>query len=473
MTEEDSANSVLTRRYRRLVRIAYLVLPDQLDRHDRVVLAHWIVGRARPRRDHRGAPEAIYAALRRRVLRRALRSAARVDRLGPRTERIRSGSWLRVQPLASDGDPQALHALAALSPQARAAYALLRLEDASEDETRAELAALGVSDPDGRLAEAAALPALGDAAGRVLDPAVVGLHARRVSSPLAAARELHRRPGGRAALNLAAVTAVAAIAVTGGALRPHHARLAGDPGADARGAGVGGVVMAPDDLWRRSARLELTAWPARGDLVRDRGFVARAVRAWEAGAHPASDSGGPQLLFAGTVATRRVALLRDGGVVARYTDAAVRGDEGGGGGDPGGGLEVFPVGRSQPDGESPLKVAPGRYLMPPWVTAVRAADLASGGTDGDAAWRPVPVRDGLTDAVPRPPGAGRGGCWRGPVLELSRPQVPDGRPYTVADLGGLVSADLLYQPPSAGTAWPHPVGGGPGALPAGFALWRA
>ncbi|WP_199745199.1 hypothetical protein, partial [Actinomadura harenae] len=89
MAEEISANSVANKHYRRLARIAYLVLPEGLDRHDRVVLAHWIVGRARHRRDRRGDAEVIYAGLRRRVLRAALRSAARVDERGPGAERVR------------------------------------------------------------------------------------------------------------------------------------------------------------------------------------------------------------------------------------------------------------------------------------------------------------------------------------------------------------------------------------------------
>ncbi|WP_157429969.1 hypothetical protein [Actinomadura oligospora] len=459
MTEEISANSVANKRYRRLARIAYLILPEGLERHDRVVLAHWIVGRARHRRDHRGDAEVIYAGLRRRVLRSALRSAVRIDQRGPGAERVRSASWLRIQPLA-DGDPAALGVLAALSPRGRAAYALLRLEELPEDEARAELAALGVPGPDDALAEAAAVPPLGEAVVRALDPTVVRLHARRTFRPLAAARELRRRRGARVVLGAAVavvpVATVGAFALANGGFPIAGVRLAGHPAAEPRG---GRVVAAPDDLWRRSARLELTAWPARGDLVRDRAFVAQAVRAWEAGTPgAAAKAGGPQLLFAGTVGTSRVALLRDGATVARFTD---------------GRLEVFPVGRSQPDGATPLKVAPGRYLLPPWVSGVRAADLASGGTKGAAAWTPVPVRDGLTADVPQPvPAPAARGCWRGPVLELSQPQVPDGRPYTVADLGGLVSANLLYQPAPPGPAWPHPVGGGPDALPAGFALWR-
>ncbi|MEV5576150.1 hypothetical protein AB0L06_39480 [Spirillospora sp. NPDC052269] len=457
MTEEISANSVANKRYRRLARIAYLILPERLEQHDRVVLAHWIVGRARRRRDRRGDAEVIYAGLRRRVLRAALRSAARVEQRGPRAERIRSAAWLRIQPFA-DGDPEPLALVAGLPPRGRAAYALLCLEELPEDEAREELAALGVPGPDGALAEAAAVPPLGEAEIRALDPTVVRLHGRRMFRPLAGAGRSRRRRGVRVVLGvtLAAVpvATVAAFALAGGRFPIAGVRLAGDPSAEPPG---GRVVAAPADLWRRSARLDLTVWPARGDLVRDRAFVSQAVRAWEARTpRAASGAGGPQLLFAGTTGTRRVVLLRDGATIARFT-----GDR----------LEVFPVGRSQQDGASPLKVAPGRYLLPPWVTGVRAADLASGGTRGAAAWTTVPVLDGLTGDVPQQ-AAGRGGCWRGPVLELSQPQVPDGRPYTVADLGGLVSADLLYQPAPPGPAWPHPVGGGPDALPAGFALWR-
>ncbi|MCP2336397.1 hypothetical protein [Actinomadura rupiterrae] len=566
MAEEISANSVVNRRYRRLVRIAYLVLPDGLDRHDRVVLAHWIVGRARPRRDHRGDAEAIYAALRGRVLAAALGSAARVDRRGRRAGRIRSGAWLRTQPLAAEADPATLTALARLSPHARAAYALLRLEDLPVDAARAELVALGVPGPDALLAEAGAVPPLGEAASRALDPTVVRLHARRAFRPLASVRELRT---GRAALGLAAaaVATATAFALFGGGISIEGVRLADGPAAEPK---AGRVTAAPADLWRRTGRFDLAAWPARGNLVHDSGFVAQAVHAWENSKRaPSALSSGPQLLFAGTVGKHRVTLLRAGDAVARYLDgrlevfpvASTRSadpahpfdrqrpldppqptgqdqptgheqpsgpehpigqDQSGGGqpqpdgppqsvgqqqsqaqthvlgptrpdgpSQPGGqeqptggaqspgrgpaaGQSQQPgqgrlLGASQPDGSavqaSPLKILPGRYLLPPWVSGVRATDLASGG----AAWTPVPVHDGLTGPVPQP---GHGGCWRGPVLELSQPQVPNGRPYTVADLGELVSANLLYEPPPPAPVLPHQVGGGPDALPAGFALWH-
>ncbi|MFC4909800.1 hypothetical protein [Actinomadura gamaensis] len=425
-----------------------------MDRHDRVVLAHWIVGRARPRRDRRGDAEAIYAGLRGRVLREALRAAGQIEERGPRAGRIRSMAWLRTHPFAADGDTAPLAALAALTPPVRAAYALLRLEDLPEDAARAELTALDVPEPDGAVAQAAAVPPLGEAASRALDPTVVRLHARRSYRPLA----LMPRPG-RVAFGIAtAATATAATAATlvllGGGPSLDGFGLPWGPAAEPRSDRV---TMASADGWRRTANPDLGTWPARGDLIGDRALIAEAVQAWQSTSPAGGGVDKPQLLFAGTVDQRRIVLLHAGDVVARYADRR---------------LEVFPVEQPQPSGASPLKLAPGRYLLPPWVTGVRAADLASGGSGDAASWTPVPIHDGMATTVRQPTQGGRGGCWRGPVLELAQQHVPPGHPYTVVDLGGLVSANLLYEPPPPAQPWPHQVGTAPDALPAGFALWR-
>lgn len=73
------AEATLVRHYRRLVRLAYLALPGDRDRHSRVLAAHAAVQRALPSRRTRleepadAGEDPLYAALRLRVLRAALR----------------------------------------------------------------------------------------------------------------------------------------------------------------------------------------------------------------------------------------------------------------------------------------------------------------------------------------------------------------------------------------------------------------
>ncbi|MGI5163499.1 hypothetical protein ACQEU3_03995 [Spirillospora sp. CA-253888] len=438
--------------------MAYLVLPGTLDPHDRLVAAHRIVDRAR--HGGPGETEEVYARMRDRVLQRAVRHPERPRRLAIGGA-ARLGPWLRARPAAPGADDLAFTAaLAALSPQARAAYALRHLEGLPEDAVRERLAALGAADPATALSEAAAVdgrvpPETRDRllARPALDPTVARLHAR-----------LHGRPGRRARI----VAAIAALAAAGTAVA-----LSG--GLD--GVGVSGlafnaaertdrVTTVPAGAWRRTTSLDLDAWSARGDLAGDRGLAREALRAWNGGVEAAASGGvgtapparAPQLLYAGRIGDRRIVLLHDADRVARYTAG------------PGGRtLEVFPEGRALPGGASPLKLAAGRYLLPPWVTGFRVARLG-----GRARWKEVPISDGVTGPVPAAPASGPGGCWRGPVFELRQPEIAHGRPYTMADLGGLHSANLLYQPPPPAQVrrlGPHQVDAAPEAAPEGFVLW--
>ncbi|MZD08613.1 hypothetical protein GTW43_26550, partial [Streptomyces sp. SID5785] len=71
----DRAEAVLVEQYTRLVRLAYLVLPDDRGRHRRVLDAHRLVQRALPRvaQDLADGPDTDpYAWLRTRVVRAAL-----------------------------------------------------------------------------------------------------------------------------------------------------------------------------------------------------------------------------------------------------------------------------------------------------------------------------------------------------------------------------------------------------------------
>ncbi|WP_067488322.1 hypothetical protein [Actinomadura hibisca] len=437
--------------------MAYLVLPGTLDEHERLVAAHWIVDRSR--RGGSGETEEVYARLSDRVLHQAAHHPDRPRRrlTGGST---RLGPWLRVRPAAPSGDDLALtSALAALPPQARAAYVLRHLEELPEETVHERLAALGVADPDAALREAAAVdervpPEIRDQvlARPTLDPTVVRLHAR-----------LHGRPGysGRRAAAVATVAALVAaggaVILTGGLGEAHVSGFA-----DRSVGRADRVTATPAGAWRRTTRLDLDTWPARGDLAGDGDFTGEALRAWN-GDVKAAASGGvstappardPQLLYAGRLGNRRIALLHDADRVARYTVSGENRT-----------LEIFPEGRTLPGGASPLKLAAGRYLLPPWVTGLRASYLG-----GAARWRNVPVRGGVTGPVR----AASGGCWRGPVFELRQPEIAHGRPYTMADLGGLQSANLMYQPPPPAPVrrlGPHQIDAAPDAEPDGFTLW--
>ncbi|MDL4774635.1 MULTISPECIES: hypothetical protein [Thermomonosporaceae] len=437
--------------------MAFLVLPGELEQHDRLVAAHWIVNHSRPRDGRPGEIDEVYARLRDRVLRAAMRPQGRAG--------VRLGPWLRARPAAaSERDAALAGALARLTPQARAAYVLRHLEELPGTSVRGRLEALGVADPDAALRDAALLdleiPPLtpDELPGRpALDPTIASLYGRRrrFARP--------RRP-------VFVAGAVAVVLAAGGTVL-----LDGGLGS-ARTSGP--AARRPDRVtrtgpgeWHRTTRLDLDAWPARGDLANDAGLVAEALAAWNGtggtggtgvsreargGADAGPPDRDPQLLYAGTIGSSRVALLHDAQRVARYTAA------------PGGRrIEIFPEGRLLPGGAGPLKVAPARYLVPPWVTGFRAAALGA----ERARWRRVPLTDGLTGEVAA---AARGGCWRGPVFELRQPEIAHGRPYTMADLGDLQSANLLFQPPPPAPVrrlGPHQIDSAPEAAPAGFALW--
>ncbi|WP_018657945.1 hypothetical protein [Actinomadura flavalba] len=415
--------------YRRLVRLAYLVLPGDLEPEDRLAAAHRIVHRAAPQE----LTDETYPAARDRVLRRALR--------GPGRRRARLGPWLRARPAAPrDDDLRLTGGLAALTPGQRAAFVLRHVEELPPEATHVRLSTLGVPDPAGALAAADALggeqPAQ-DAATRFARPPLDPTIAR-----LSAAPRRSRLPLGLGAV-AAALVVLAGLAVATGGLGGDGARTAfGDTRLERPATVAAGT-------WRRTTRLDLHAWNPRGAGTGDAELTGAAVRAWRAdpGGPPAER---PSLLYAGELDGRRIVLLHDGRRVARRTGAR---------------LETFPAGRTLPGGASPLELAPGRYLVPPWVTGVRTAELA-----GTARWRTVPVRGGVTAPIP----AAGGRCWRGPVLQLRQPEIAHGRPYTMTDLGALTSANLLYQPPPPAPVrrlGPHQIDGEPEARPEGFALW--
>ncbi|RMI28768.1 hypothetical protein EBO15_43430, partial [Actinomadura harenae] len=151
------------------------------------------------------------------------------------------------------------------------------------------------------------------------------------------------------------------------------------------------------------------AWPARGDLAGDRALTRDALATWAAlrGAGRLQH-GAVQLLYAGHLDGRTVAVLRDGDRVARFSG-------------PGRPLEVAATGT---DPSAPVALGGGRYLLAPW-------DSGAAVPGGDA----VRVRDGVTEPLAPPTH-----CGRGPVLDLTGPD--GGR--TIGDLGGARPVVLGY-----------------------------
>lgn len=100
------------KRYRELVRLAYLILPGEGSREVRLATARRIVDRNLPRRPVSGK---TFTEARERVLRQAMKP--------PRRLRIRLIPWLRGLPPTVPGNA----ALAELTPDVRTAYVLRRV----------------------------------------------------------------------------------------------------------------------------------------------------------------------------------------------------------------------------------------------------------------------------------------------------------------------------------------------------------
>ncbi|RAJ44852.1 hypothetical protein K353_01429 [Kitasatospora sp. SolWspMP-SS2h] len=464
----ESAEALLVRHYRHLVGMAYLTLPADRGRHARVVAAHAVVQRALPvlggKVADRSGYGSGYEAVRARVLRGALRRRRWPGAVLPRVWGVR----LFTPP--DDGGAELDVRLAELPAPARAGFALRVLDGLDRAETAEALAWAGVEAP----AEAARagdelLRSLGGAGWSELPP---GYDACTV----------HLRPGDllRRRRRSALVAAAVAVALTAAVLpvlgSPHGStgRSSAPPPA-AR-------AVAPErraaDLWRRTAKLDLAVWPARGELVDDTALVDRAVTAWqqagpsaatEPGSTPAPPVAVPQLLYAGRLDGTAVVLLTDGRSLARYTDGpasdgpapsgparsgptsgAASGPTSGTGGPV---LALAAAGDSDVTAGAAVVLrrdARGaRYLLAPWVASAATRRLDR----PDEAERPLAFADGVTDPVP---GTAAPGC-PGPVLQLrSDPVVAEQHAFLLADLGGLAPAHLTYTPPPDGSAPARP-----------------
>ncbi|MFF9203071.1 hypothetical protein ACF1AE_14830 [Streptomyces sp. NPDC014986] len=448
----EQAEAALVEHYPRLVRLAYLVLPSGTGRGRRVLTAHSLVQRALPR--GRTPAPAIpaqpagrdgdrgYALVRQEVVRTALR-AGRPPRRRAHLPPLLPQVWgLRLFPRPGGADGLALdQRLSTLSGPARAAHALRGLERLPDGEVRAVLTAAGVTDVDGALDEADAVPD----AYRLLDSPEFdpcSLQARPTDL-------LRRRRRLRAALVAGAALAVCGTLLglpgdgwggDGPAAPPYartpSARAALDPGK---------LTRVSPTAWKTSARTDFSVWPARGALTGDRHLLRRALAVWarpgrsvQVSATPGTPAGGPpgppQLLYAGTVDTARVVILYDGLRIARYAEpqdgtrgAALDFARVDGAGRAGAGAVVL----SRTDGNV-------RFLTAPWVRAAGERDLRAPGSGT----RDLTLTGGVTPLLASP-ALKPEPCASWNVLRLT-----DGTgTRLVTDLGELVPALLTAGPP--------------------------
>ncbi|MFD5462002.1 hypothetical protein ACFWIQ_04110 [Kitasatospora sp. NPDC127059] len=440
------AEAALVHHYRRLVRLAYLALPADRDRHSRVLAAHAAVQRALPFRwtRHPDPPVAdptvaqpaptepattdpVYAALRRRVLHAALRPRPGARLLAPRVWGLRL-----FTPHGGEQDAALDHALGALDAPARAAFALLAVEELTGPQAVEVLREAGVARPEEAVAAAAEVPAGPEAEPPAFDPCAVRVQPTDL---------LRRRRTLAAALVVGVLGLTTTAAVLGGGSTPAGSAVAPDGGRPGPTDPARLVRVAPD-AWQHTARVDFTAWPARGDRREDGALLGRALAAWsqpgprtraEPGTDTAPPGTPPQLLFAGTVDGTGVAVLYDGRRIARFADG------------PGGGLDLARADASDPTTAGAVVLSRQgtalRYLLAPWVDTAETRRI----DQPDAAARPLDHPGGVTAATP---GGGPADCRGATVLQLhSSPVIAEKHAFLLADVGGLLPAHLSYTPP--------------------------
>ncbi|WP_369237647.1 hypothetical protein AB5J56_32025 [Streptomyces sp. R21] len=470
VVDVEQAEAALVEHYPRLVRLAYLVLPPSLGRNRRVLTAHALTQRALPRARTSGDASVIpaqqtgggrdgdpgYAFVRLQVVRTALEAGLPLRRkawpkrsqLPPLLPQV----WgLRLFPRSGGADELALdQRLSALTGPARAAYVLRGLEKLTDADVRKVLTAAGAADPGAALAEAGGLERQDDLLNSPeFDPC--SLHARPTDL-------MRRRQHLKAALAAACAVTVcgALLGLPGdgwgrdGAAAPSYAQ---NPAAEAA-LNPGQLTLVPATAWQSSARTDFSVWPARGNLVKDRELLRRALAVWarpgesvQVSATPGTPAGAPpgppQLLYAGDVDQARVVLLYDGLRIARYAEpkdgtsgaaldfARVDGATG---------SEANAVVLDRSDGNV-------RYLTAPWVKKAAERDLlkpSSGAMDLDLSGQ------GVTAPLASPAQA-TGACTSWNVLQLT----DTSGTRLMADLGELTPAHLTTGRPSA----PHEASG--------------
>ncbi|MFF8833148.1 hypothetical protein [Streptomyces sp. NPDC015131] len=461
------AEGIIVQRYPGLVRLAYLVLPDTLDRHHRVLAAHRAVQRSlRPAgRAAAGGADPTVA-----VFAEVVRQAAR----GSRSPLLPRVYGLRVWPADERLDDTA-RTLAELPPSARAAYALCRLEGLPAETAEDVLARAGTTDAAAAVRAASrVVPEGTDQQGALSDTAAIFHGATLSSRPT----DLIRRRGRiRAAVAAGALLLLALPA--GHLLRATPgdgtgSTIAGRSGPPAAEAAAARLVRVDGQAWSDTGRVDFTVWPARGGRTTDRALLTRALASW---ADPASrdttvttapatsdapPQGRPHLLYAGTLGTGdttgaapTVVVLLDGDRLARYTEST---------GDGRSRLDLARVDDAGVTTAAAVTLArspdgTARHLLAPWIATAARRDLAVPGTPAD------PVRVGadgtVTTSVPRrgtppPDGATAGTCAAPPVLEVaSSARIVEKHSFLIADLGGLLPAHLTYTPLPGGAGVPH------------------
>ncbi|MFJ3902823.1 hypothetical protein [Streptomyces sp. NPDC090025] len=480
--------------YPDLVRLAHLILPPELGRHRRVLAAHALVQRGLGRADGGtdrspgasipGARSADGTAkdaaadtaatahhwLRARLVRDALRPPMRVSK-GVALPRMLG---LRVFPRAGGTDELALdRALAAATPEARAALALTALEGLAPQAVVALLHGAGVTDPARAVALAERLRADGGpGVGELLlrpefDPCTVHLRPTDL---------LRRRRRTRLAAVAAAAVLLVGTGAVAGALAGSSTSAAPDTAAAVLSAAALTPVQAPAGQWADTSHVDFSVWPARGDRAGDQALLRRASTAW---AHDARDGGGrdgggrPQLLYAGTVDGTAVVLLHTGHTLVRYTEPAASAS--GAGGSPA-------MARTTADEGNVVTAAAvvlthtgdrTRYLLAPWIAQAATRDLRAPAS----AARPLRIAaDGTTEPVTRSgpqgpgPAAATAPCTGATVLQLrSSSKIVEDHAFLLADLGGLVPAHLSWTPlpvPGDRARQPREAAG-----PLGLAAW--
>ncbi|WP_199547550.1 hypothetical protein [Streptomyces sp. N35] len=457
------AEAHLVDQYTRLVSLAYLTLPATLTRHRRVLLAHGIVQRALPRTGpFRGARRAEFVPaqreaggqpiadqLRARVLRAALDCERRPPgwpkRLPPpRTllTRLPAVWGLRLFPRAGGAEELALgNTLAHVAAATRAAFVLRHLERLSDSEVNELLGAAGVQEPHRALRASHRLDAT---AGPTAETLLRSQEFDACSVQTRPTDLLRRRR--RYALLWTVTAAVAVFIVLAASLggddgeQPTAALPAGAVGPDQ-------LVRVPGDLWADTSRVDFSAWPPRGDRTDDRQLLTRALATWatppktarvtkSVGTTSQPPSGAPQLLYAGEVRERTVAVFHDGQRLVRYTESSGAG----------------PWLASARANDADVTTAAAavldrgregtRYLLAPWIAEAGHRDLLR----PNAAARPLGFgKDGITEPVASP--SAKGPCDAWPVLQLrSSDRIVEKHAFLVTDLGGLTPAHLSYTP---------------------------
>ena len=449
----EDLEAALVLHYSRLVRIAYLALPPEGDRHGRVLAAHAIaqrtlsggvrgpgglLGRWLWRAPNQGDADS-YAILRQAVVNAVLRRT-----WWPRSLHQPYVWGLRLFPLGGGSQELELDAaLRGLNVTARMAYVLLALEDLGADEVAALLAGAGVR----------GVPAAMDTAQRLLAEHPADVLESSEFDPCTLRTRPTDLPRRKRQIRIGAAGGGAALVVLLAVVIGISGSGSGPSGADGADGSANAAAHTPIQVdaaaWERSPRLDFDVWPLRGAAdAASSAAVAKALNAW-ATRHPdvvklgpgAAD--GPPLqpvhaLWSGHLDGATVVLLFDSTRLARYTqpDAPTADDP----------VRLDVVRADDSDLTSAGAVvlrstsAGDRWLVAPWVDAAGVRDLRAPA----AATTPTTVSDGVTDAVPAPPASG---CGSWPVLQLHAASAVGGQTFALTHLGGVTGTHLLYTAP--------------------------